>query len=77
MKNDPKNQCPCGCATPLPVIGGKRRIACEAFFLTLPLEVRQGLYQPAGVDARRVAVRTILELAKKHKAQQQQLTFKL
>ena len=71
------NQCPCGCANPLPVIGGKRRIVCEPFFRTVPMEVRQGLLQPAGVDARRVAVRTILEMAKKHKASLQQLTFKL
>ena len=50
---------------------------CEAFFRTMSLEVRQGLYQPAGVDSRRVAVRTILDLAAKHKASLQQLTFKL
>lgn len=61
----------------LPVIGGKRRIVCEAFMKTVPMEVRQGLYQPAGVDSRRVAVRTILQLAAKHKAAAQQLTFKL
>ena len=72
-----RNQCPCGCATPLPVIGGKRRIVCEAFMKTVPMEVRQGLYQPAGVDSRRVAVRTILQLAAKHKAAAKQLTFKL
>lgn len=69
--------CPCGCGTALPATGERRRIVCEAFFRTMSLEVRQGLYQPAGVDSRRVAVRTILDLAAKHKASLQQLTFKL
>ena len=71
------NQCPCGCAQPLPVIGGKRRIVCDAFFRSVPLDVRQSLSLPAGVDSRRVAVRTILELARKHKVGMEQLTFRL
>lgn len=77
MSARPTNLCPCGCGSSLGS-GPRRKIVCPEFWARLPVDVRSDLASPASdLATRRVAARTIYEMAAKHRKQTEQLTLDL
>lgn len=69
MPPQPGHTCPCGCGRPLPMISGKRRLVCDAFWRDLPVAVKSDFTSPASDPIRRrIALRTILKQAEQMKA---------